>query len=187
MAMVGSISEPWEMERRTAGSNGPKKVLIGLLIPILVVAGLVAGFIIWKIPPSDLRVRAEGEHGIRLPVSAMKIQCRGDAWHGFLDRNAFTIFEMDRSDLPTFVGSLKVAKREVAVNKTPADPITVNVLGENDYFRGNAEAFDKNWAADLVPVEKLSCDSPIGADWLHVEFWEISTTRLLVKVHSDWN
>jgi|GEM_PF-3925708 len=119
--MVTNISELWETEGRPAEVNGAKKVLIGLLVPLLLVVVLVAAVVIWRMPSSDLRVRVKTENGIRLPVSASKIQCRGDAWTGFLDRNAYTVFEMDRGEQADFVASLKVVKRELPMSRVPAD------------------------------------------------------------------
>jgi len=63
----------------------------------------------------------------------------------------------------------------------------VNVRGENDYFKSDAGLFEKTWPGDLVPLEMLFCESPIAADMLHVEFWELPNARLLVKIHSNWN
>ncbi|MEO5714025.1 MAG: hypothetical protein ABIT37_11110 [Luteolibacter sp.] len=185
--MDANLSEPWDSQAVPSKVNGAKKVLIGLLVPLLLVVVLAAVIVVWKMPSSDPRIRVKAENGILLPASAAKIQCRGDAWHGFLDRNAYTVFEMERGEQADFVASLKVTGRELPLSRIPADPIAVNVRGENDYFKSDAGSFEQTWAGDLAPLEMLSCQSPIAADWLHVEFWQISETRLLVKIHSNWN
>ena len=148
---------------------------------------------IWLLvlPPRDPRVRAEREHGVRLPPSAHNIQCRGDASRGFLDRGAATMFEMSTNEMTAFVAQLQVRLRTLPARAT-GDP-TIN--GYNVWptsaatvVPGNAQygGFRRTWQGVAVPVEMLSCSSPKG-DWLHVEFWRLEGGALLVKMYTDWN
>ena len=139
----------------------------------------------------DSRARSELEHGIILPFSARNIQCRGDAWRGFLDRGAATMFEMRTNDLPGFLSQLRVRSRAAPVQST-GDPA---VNGYNVWPRGSATfvpgdaqygGFRRTWRGEPVPVEMLSCSSPKG-DWLHVELWRLDTGATLVKMYTDWN
>lgn len=93
---------------------------------------------------------------------------------------------MDRSEVPSFVGRLRMTSRKLPVNNAPADPIAVTILGENDFFKGDG-GFAPIPEGNLVPIESLTCDSPVRADILRVEFWELSETRVFVKIHSNWN
>ena len=64
---------------------------------VIAVAAFVA-VLVWLVIRNDPRTRAEREHGITLPLSAHNIQCKGDAWRGFLDRGAATMFEMSTNE-----------------------------------------------------------------------------------------
>src|SRR5438552_1616928 len=77
----------------------------------------------WRVisPGGDPRGRAERDHGIKLPASAHKIQCRGDASRGFLDRGAATMFEMSTDDLSTFIAQLQIKSRKAPV-QAAGDP-----------------------------------------------------------------
>lgn len=157
-------------------------------LPILSLVGLI----LWKmVPPSDLRTRFLAEHGIHLPPSAERIQCRGDYWKGFLDRGASAMFEMDSKDLATFLASLRVNSQTGPVSKVPGDPL---INGYNVWPQGTPGipsnpqygGFTRTFAGEAVPVESLSCVSPTG-DWLNVEYWNLAGSKLLVKVYTDWN
>src|SRR5688572_30308572 len=95
-------------------------------IVIIGVAAIVLVLAVWRFiaVDSDPRARAEREHGIRLPLSAQTIQCRGDASRGLLDRGAATMFEMNTNDLPMFLNQLRVQSRTPSFRGT-GDP-TVN-------------------------------------------------------------
>lgn len=185
------------MDPETVGERGREKVgsrrlVRGLLVPLVMVLGLVALVVWWMAPPANPLVRAESEHGIHLPPSATDIQCRGDAWHGFLDRGAFTMFEMNQGDLAEFEGQLKVFSRELPARTGHVDPVVngwnVWPVGAKTFVPGNAEigGFERTWSGDAVPLEMLSCASPEG-DWLHVEFWKLPESAVLVKMYTDWN
>jgi hypothetical protein len=156
-------------------------------------AVLIGGAAIWFFvyPGGNSRARAEREHGISLPPSAHHIQCRGDAWRGFLDRGATTIFEMSTNDLTNFVAQLTIRSR-AAPTRTTGDPAVNgwNVWPQDSatFVPGNSQygGLRHTWNGDAVPVEMLSCSSPKG-DWLHVEFWRINGGATLVKMHTDWN
>lgn len=164
----------------------------GILLVTCIIAGLLAAVIWWKTPPSDPRLRAEGEHGIHLPPSAANIQCRGDAWVGFLDRGASTLFEMNSGDLDGFVSQLKINARRQPAVAGPGDPLmngwNVWPHDADTFVPGNQPygGFKKTWSGDAVPTEMLSCASPAG-DFLHVEFWKIPGPTVLVKMFTDWN
>src|SRR3954464_499388 len=93
------------------------------VIGVLLVVGGIAGCYLFS-TTGDLRARAEREHGVKLPPSAAHIQCRGDGWHGVLDRGAVTMFEISSNDLPPFVAQLRVRSRRPPVRGN-GDP-TVN-------------------------------------------------------------
>lgn len=190
--MTHTISKAWEAERGAADGGRVKKVLMGFLIAVLLVAAVILGLIVWQTPPSDPRKRAEAEHGFKLPPSAAKIQCRGDAWAIAPDRGASTMFQMDSTDLPGFVSTLKVKSRNGPIRPDPGDP-TINGYNvwpkvTGSYVPGNFQygGFTQTWSGNPVPVEMLSCASPTG-DWLHVEIWKLSSGQMLVKMFTDWN
>src|SRR4051812_23850862 len=93
----------------------PRRFIIAIGIVVSVISICLFVF------PGDSRNRAEREHGIVLPTSANHIQCRGDAWRGFLDRGATTMFEMTADDLSTFTARLQIRSRTAPVLKT-GDP-----------------------------------------------------------------
>jgi hypothetical protein len=162
------------------------------IIPIVAAVFVVALLVWWiRSGAGDPRTRAEREHGIKLPVSAHKIQCRGDASLGFLDRGAATMFEMSTNDLIPFVGGLQVKSR-TAPARAAGDPTEngYNVWPTNSptFIPGNGQhgGFKRTWPGEAVPVEMLGCSSPKG-DWLHVELWRLEGGTLLVKMYTDWN
>jgi hypothetical protein len=163
-----------------------KVVFISVGLCVLAVFG-------WQLisPSPDPRTRAEHEHGVRLPVSAQNIQCRGDASRGFLDRGAATIFEMRTNDLTAFVAQLRIRSRTKPV-KAAGDPkvngYNVWPTGAQTFVPGNSKygGFRCTWQGEATPVEMLSCSSSTG-DWLHVELWRLEGGALLVKMFTDWN
>jgi hypothetical protein len=168
---------------------GMRKILVSVTI---VLVGLV---LIWLVVfvMQGSRVRAEHEHGIRLPPTATNIQCRGDAWLRILpDRGAATIFEMSTNDLTAFVAQLKITSRGAPVRTTNADPLIngYNIWPTNSksFVPGGSQygGFKCTWSGEPIPIEMLSCASPKG-DWLHVELWKLPGDSLLVKMFTDWN
>ena len=161
-------------------------VVAAMVMVILALVGL------WLMPARDPRVRAEREHGIKLPSTAVNIQCRGNAWHGFLDRGATALFEINGNDLAEFSGQFHVRSRRTPVRTSPADPLINgwNVWPQDarSHVPSNLEygGFKRTWTGEAVPIEMLSCDSPTG-DWLHVEFWKLPEASWLVKMYTDWN
>lgn len=131
------------------------------------------------------------DHKIVFPASAANFQNRGNSQIGFLDRGIATLLDIDRRDLDVFLSQLKISERRKPV-KEQGDP-TVNgwnvwphdartFVPGNEVFSG----FKKTWDLEPVPIEMLSCQSPAG-DWLHVEIWNLSDTRVLLKLHTAWN
>lgn len=160
---------------------------------LIVGAVLSMAVIAWWITPGfgGQRTRAEREHGIKLPSSAMDIQCKGDAWLRFLDRGATTMFEMSTKDLPSFLAQIRIQSRTAPAHAT-GDPMVngwnVWPINAPTFIPGNQQygGFRRTWKGDAVPIEMLSCSSPVG-DWLHVELWRLEGESLLVKMHTDWN
>ena len=134
----------------------------------------------------------ESDHKIVFPASAANIQSRGNSGIKILpDRGIATLVEIDRKDLDAFLKQLKINERRKPA-KEQGDP-TVNgwnvwphdaksFVPGNDVYSG----FKKTWDVEPVPVEMLSCQSPAG-DWLHVEIWNLSDTKVLLKLFTDWN
>lgn len=144
------------------------RVLMAVLLAVLLVPALPAVYFFWSIN-SQTRWRAEWEHGIALPASAVNLQCRGDANHLMLDRGASTVFEMASGDLAPFKARLSV------------NPALVTKIPGNAQYHG----FAFPWTA-AAPLETLHCNSPKG-DWLHVEIWPTGPGRVGVWMYTDWN
>lgn len=161
-------------------------------LPVLGTVGVILlGLALqWALQP---RHRAEREHGLRLPGTARQIQCRGDAWKGFLDRGAVALFQLPSGELPGFLGQLSIRSESAPAHAT-GDPLVngwnVWPTGSATFVPGNSKFgnLQKTWAGSAKPVRMLSCDSPKG-DWLHVELWELDSTdsEALVKLYTDWN
>ena len=133
----------------------------------------------------------ESDHKIAFPASASNFQNRGNSQRGFLDRGIATLVEINRKDLDAFLAQLKISERRRPA-KEQGDP-TVNgwnvwphdartFVPGNEVFSG----FKMTWDVEPVPIEMLSCQSPAG-DWLHVEIWGLSNTKVLLKLFTDWN
>jgi hypothetical protein len=138
------------------------------------------------------RVTDKSDHKIAFPASATNFQNRGNSGIIILpDRGIATLVEIGRKDLDTFLAQLKINERRRPA-KEQGDP-TLNgwnvwphdartFVPGNEVFSG----FKKTWDVDPVPIEMLSCLSPAG-DWLHVEIWNLSDTKVLLKLFTDWN
>ena len=114
--------------------------------------------------------RVQREHGVVLPSSASSFQCAGDAWKGYLDRGASSIFLMSVSDLSQFKSQLHPnSQRETFI---PGNPV----------YRSLKPPWDEN----AKPLEVISCDSATG-DWLHVEIWPVNKDVVGVWMYTDWN
>lgn len=138
------------------------------------------------------QVGDESDHDIVFPASAGNFQNRGNSRIRILpDRGISTLVEIDRKDLDAFLAQLKISERRRPV-KEQGDP-TVNGWnvwphGSRTFVPGNEvfSGFKKTWDVEPVPIEMLSCQSPVG-DWLHVEIWNLSDTKVLLKLFTDWN
>jgi hypothetical protein len=138
------------------------------------------------------QVGDESDHEIVFPASAANFQNRGNSRIKILpDRGIATLVEIDRKDLDAFLAQLKISGRRKPA-KEQGDP-TMNgwnvwphdartFVPGNEVFSG----FKKTWDVEPVPIEMLSCQSPAG-DWLHVEIWKLSDTKVLLKLFTDWN
>ena len=135
---------------------------------IAVVAWMIVAFAFTRSSFRDLRSRIEHEHGLQLPASASSFECRGDASRGFLDRGAASSFTIISNDLSTFTSQLKVR------------------AGLTTFMPGNSQyRLHAVWRTG-TPLTTYSCESPVG-DWMHVEVWRVSDTRLGICVYTDWN
>jgi hypothetical protein len=142
----------------------------------------------------DSRERAEYEHGITLPASAAAIQCRGDGWlrkSSFHGGGATALFTMAPSDKEGFMSTLSVRAR-TAPAISHGDPLVngwnVWPQGSPTFIPGNPPygGFNQTWQGFAEPVEMISCQSPAGGQWLHVEFWNLENGALLVKMGTMW-
>jgi hypothetical protein len=124
-------------------------------------------FIFGFIGSSAARVRRE--HGLRLPSSASRFVCRGDAWmHPFIDSGAASVFEMSSDDVPNFVSQLKI--------------IDTQETG----FPGNPQyRIRRSWMSGR-PMRSYRCHSPTG-DELDVRIWAIDAAHVGVALYTDWN
>lgn len=144
------------------------------------------------ISPRHPSARAERQHGIALPTSALNIQCRGDAGPVFLDGGASTLFEMKPEELNSFLSQLTINSRNGPTIEGAGDPCingwNVWPVSSPTFVPGNDRygGFKRTWQGSTVPTEMLSCDSPVG-DWLHIEIWNVSTNCLVIKMYTDWN
>ena len=141
----------------------------------------------------DSRERAEHEHGIRLPPSATSIQCRGDGWLRKTPVSGgcvTTMFVMAPADMAGFLAPLHIRSRTppaIASGDPTVNGWNVWPHGAPTYIPGNASyaGFMKSWSGTAVPVEMVSCDSPVGM-WLHLEFWKLDDGMLLAKIGTRW-
>jgi len=169
---------------------GNKKMRTRMQIVILFVSLLA--FVGCGTTPSDPRAKAETGHGLSLPSSAQHIQSVGDAWRGFLDRGAVTLFEMDSGELSTFLSQITVNSRSGPAKSGPGDPCVggwnVWPVGSPTACPGNPEysGFTSTWSGATIPLEMMSCESPVG-DSLHIEVWAVAPTGLVIKLCTDWN
>jgi hypothetical protein len=126
----------------------------------------------WTIALSDTRLRAEMEHGMRLPPSAHHFQCRGDALTAPLDRAAITWFEISAADLGPFLAGLKPG------NVVP--PFGAGLA--NAQYSGHVQT----WSGTATFNQIVRCASPVG-DFLIVEVWDLPAGGHLIKMYTDWN
>ena len=137
------------------------------------------------------QVGDESDHKIVFPASAANFQNRGNSSRVLPDRGIATLLDIDRKDLDAFVAQLKIRERTRPA-KEQGDP-TVNGWNvwphdARSFVPGNEVygGFKKTWDVEPVPVEMLSCQSTAG-DWLHVEIWNLSETKVLLKLFTQWN
>jgi hypothetical protein len=142
----------------------------------------------------DSRERAENEHGIALPPSASKIQCRGDGWlrvtpisGGFVT----TMFEMDPADVSAFLAPLHIRSRSgpaIATGDPSVNGWNVWPQKSPTFIPGNEQGggWRHTWTGAATPVEMVSCDSPEGR-FLHLEFWKLDSGRNLIKMCTVWD
>ena len=142
------------------------------IVTCIALAVLLAALCVrtWVHATAQSRSRIEREHGVKLPASARHFQCRGDAWVGFLDRGASSVFEMDLADQGAFVAQLRIA------------PGVFTFIPGNDRYR----QFKLPWRKEVNPLGEYSCRSRTG-DWLHVQVYPIDGQRVDVWLYTDWN
>lgn len=142
----------------------------------------------------DSRERAENEHGIVLPPSASKIQCRGDGWlretpisGGFVT----TMFEMNPAETSAFLAPLHIRSRTgpaIATGSPSVNGWNVWPQGSPTFIPGNEQGggWRNTWTGAATPVEMVSCDSPEGR-FLHLEFWKLDSGPMLIKMCTVWD
>jgi hypothetical protein len=108
----------------------------------------------------------ERAHGLKLPASARNLQHR--KWGNFLDKTVFSLFEIDKKDLPAFIGQLKIKARDLPGKQGSADPRdnSWNVWppGAVKHLRLDLSfaGLSRTWSGEAVPSEILICASPKG-------------------------
>ena len=150
-----------------------KYQLVGFVVFVAAISAWLAVFVV-----GSSRFRAEREHSVRLPPSAHYIQCRGDAWRGFLDRGAATMFEMSTNDITAFLAQLHIRSRAVSTQSTGDPTVNDHNIWPKDsktFVPTNAQygGFRRTWRGEAVPLEVLSCSSSRGrlASRRTVEAW----------------
>ena len=135
----------------------------------------------------------EKAHGIKVPASGRNFQQQSCGWPAVLDRSIASVFELDKADLQVFITQLKIRSRNGPMKSGPENPC-INGYGYTIWPRkpggtripGNIGDFKQTWTGEGVPIEMLSCDSPRGGDWLHVEIWSVGD-HALIKLCTNWN
>ena len=169
------------------------KLVLSLVLGILCVMVILSLAKYIARSTGDSRERAEHEHGIALPPSASKIQCRGDGWlrvtpisGGFVT----TMFEMNPAEMFTFLAPLRIRSRNGPAIAT-GDPLVngwnVWPQGSPTFIPGNEQGggWRHTWIGAATPVEMVSCDSPEGM-FLHLEFWNLEDGPMLIKMCTMW-
>lgn len=111
--------------------------------------------------------RVQNEHGITLPDSARDFLCTGNAWRGFLDRGATAIFQIDRTDLNTFLSQLSA--------HDDAD------VGFVQY--GYDDEPPSAWGD---PKGIFRCSHSTG-DWTVMAVYDLSPSTVGIRIYTDWN
>ena len=131
----------------------------------------------------------ENAHGLKLVPSARSFQQLSKG--SFIDDGVLSMFEIDSQELDEFIAQLEIQSRHVPTITGPGNPCVNgwNVWPTNaeTFTPGNRELskLRRTWVGDAVPIEMLSCGSPLG-DWLHVEIWSVEGSAL-IKMYTDWN
>jgi len=160
------------------------------ILLILFIATTAALFVSCERKNTD-QVGDESDHKVVFPASARDFQNHGDSNIGNLDRGIATMVVIDQADLDAFLGGLKITERR-APTQNQGDPLengrnvwprdAKTFVPGNDIYGG----FRKTWNTEAIPIEMISCQSDAG-DWLHVEIWRLSETKILLKLYTDWN
>jgi hypothetical protein len=149
---------------------------------------LLIGMFIGLLTSSDSQLRAELQHGVRLPSSARHIQCKGDAI-AIPDGAKLTWFEIDAGDLKRFLEKLETLERDGYWATWRSSGVVKKTWARFSAELGNPEysGFAKTWSGAEKLNTAIRCRSPVGADNLIVEIYDLPGGGHVIKMLSDWN
>jgi hypothetical protein len=109
------------------------------------------------------------------------------------DKGILTLFQTNEDGINSLKAALKPRADARPTSSTPSHILDayqneVWPRPQGTFIPGNfiTKGLQQRWSQLCVPVEMLSCDSPIGGDWLHVEIWR-SSANYVVVLYTDWN
>ncbi len=155
-----------------------KTYLKHLLLFCVVISVLIFSVWVYFILFSQSAWRVQWEHGVRLPASASRIECRGDAWRLFLDRSALSRFEIDSDEKDAFVQQL-LSRRQIDREGYSANGLLVP---GNDGIQYHY----RRWVEPSPLLQRGMCESDTG-DWL---YWEVRlglSKKIVIILYTDWN
>jgi hypothetical protein len=150
------------------GMNKRVKIVTGFVLSVaLFLTGL---FLLGHVGSSANRI--EREHGLRLPPSARRFACRGNAWmHSFSDCDAVSVFEIASNDVTSLVSQLEVRDVHEGDFRFPMD---------------SQYEIHRPWMSSH-PWRTYRCKSPINASELDVQIWQIDDAHAGILLYTDWN
>jgi hypothetical protein len=127
----------------------------------------------------------EEAHGLKLVPSACNFQQARATSRS--NHDVVSLFEMDQSEIPVFLGQFTVKSRSWPANSGPADPCVnpeklwtpaSGVAAAGKEFGG----LQRTWRGGASPIEMLVCDSVKGD--LQVEIWSVDD-HTLIKLYTE--
>lgn len=147
---------------------------------------LTIGMFIWVQCGSNGQLRAELQHGVRLPLSCRSIQCGGNIFMSH-EGQAVTWFEMNSPDLAGFLGRLPIDQRNGSWASWNTASGRKRVWAPWSTESEFSSRFVKTWAGTEKLNQTLRCWSPVGASSLMVEIYDLPNGGHLVKMLSSWD
>jgi len=146
---------------------------ISVMLMVVILCSLAYGLLFFFGYSGNSAARVRREHGLKVPHSARGFVCRGDAWmHLLMDSGAASAFEMEASDLPSFVAQLKI--------------VQTNECLPGYIFPGNSQyQIHRPWMSG-ISIKTYRCASPTG-DSLEVQIGAIDEAHVGVLLYTDWN